>query len=47
MRQSPYVLAEQLKETLCTYLETAYRISNKEIQKERASILRDLNKVNG
>lgn len=40
MRLSPYVLAEQLKETLCTYLETAYRISNKEIQKDRAAILR-------
>lgn len=41
MRLSPYLTAEQLKEVLCTYLETAYRISNTTILADRASILRD------
>lgn len=40
MRRSPYFIAKELKEILCTYLETAYRISNQTIFKERAELLR-------
>lgn len=40
MRRSPYVIARQLEETLCTYLETAYRISNQTVVDERARLLR-------
>ena len=40
MRRSPYAIAEELKDTLCTYLETAYRISNRTILNERSKLLR-------
>lgn len=40
MRQSPDSLAADLKEMLCTYLETAYRISHPAIVEERARLLR-------
>ncbi|HEY8601845.1 MAG TPA: DEAD/DEAH box helicase, partial [Thermomicrobiales bacterium] len=41
MRQSPQTIADDLKEMLCTYLETAYRISHPAIVAERASLLRE------
>ncbi len=41
MRRSPYVIARELHETLCTYLETAYRISHQAIVDERARLLRE------
>ena len=37
---NPHTVANRLKETLCTYLETAYRISHPAIIEERASLLR-------
>lgn len=40
MRHSPHTLAAELKETLCTYLETAYRISHPSVVEERAKLLR-------
>ncbi len=40
MRLSPEVLAADLKEVICTYLETAYRISHPAIVEERAALLR-------
>lgn len=40
MSQSPHVLAEELKEMLCTYLETSYRISNPPVSRERSALLR-------
>src|SRR5690606_13056299 len=41
MRRSPFSISERLKDTLCTYLETAYRISNQTIVDERAQLLRE------
>jgi len=40
MRRSPFSITQHLKDTLCTYLETAYRISNQAIVNERAQLLR-------
>lgn len=40
MRRSPYLIAQQLQETLCTYLETAYRISHQAVVDERTQLLR-------
>ena len=40
MRQGPHTLAAELKEILCTYLETAYRISHPAVVQERANLLR-------
>ena len=40
MRHSPFLIAGELKETLCTYLETSYRISNQIVVDERAALLR-------
>ena len=37
---NPHTVANRLKETLCTYLETAYRISHPAIIEERARLLR-------
>jgi hypothetical protein len=41
MRHSPFLIAGELKETLCTYLETSYRISNQIVVDERAALLRE------
>lgn len=41
MRQSPHELANDLKEVLCTYLETAYRISHPAVARDRAKLLRE------
>ena len=41
MKESPHKTAEQLKEVLCTYLETAYRISNRAVRSERGRLLRE------
>ena len=40
MRQSPYTVASELKEMLSTYLETAHRISNPAVNRDRARLLR-------
>jgi ATP-dependent helicase YprA (DUF1998 family) len=40
MRRSPYLIAEELKETLCIYLETAYKVAHPAIRAERARLLR-------
>ena len=37
---NPHTVANRLKETLCTYLETAYRISHPAIIEERGRLLR-------
>lgn len=37
---NPHTVANRLKETLCTYLETAYRISHPTVIEERARLLR-------
>ncbi|MDP9437956.1 MAG: DEAD/DEAH box helicase, partial [Actinomycetota bacterium] len=41
MRQSPHGMANDLKEVLCTYLETAYRISHPAVTRDRAALLRE------
>ncbi|MGI8650162.1 MAG: DEAD/DEAH box helicase [Rubrobacter sp.] len=41
MRQSPFDLSEDLKETLCQYLETSHKISHPVISRERAELLRE------
>ncbi len=45
MRHSPHALSEQLKEMLCTYLETAHRISNEAVSRERADLIRGVGTV--
>ena len=40
MKRSPHAIAEQLKEMLCNYLETAHRVSNTAVAEERAELLR-------
>lgn len=40
MGQNPHTFAAELKEMLCTYLETAYRISHPAVVQERANLLR-------
>ena len=40
MTMSPHTLAAELKEILCTYLETAYRISDPAVAQERGNLLR-------
>ena len=45
MRQSPFDLSEDLKETLCQYLETANKISHPAISRERAQLLREIGVV--
>lgn len=41
MAFSPFEAFEHLKETVCSYLETAYRISDHAVFAERGSLLRD------
>lgn len=41
MRQSPQALAGELKEMLCTYLETTHRVSNEAVALERGKLLRN------
>ncbi len=45
MRQSPFDLSEDLKETLCQYLETSHKISDPAISWERAELLREIGVV--
>ena len=45
MRQSPFDISEDLKETLCQYLETAHNISDPAISRERARLLREVGVV--
>lgn len=40
MRRSPHSVYEHLKETICSYLDTAYRISHPLVSAERAALLR-------
>lgn len=42
MTQSPYSVWAELKETLCSYVETAYRISHPAVVRERGNLLRNL-----
>lgn len=46
MKRSPYRIAEELHDILCTYLETAYRISHPVIFDDRSCLLRRRGVIN-